>query len=354
MAGKKITYKDTGVDIETGDEISSRISKMARKTFGPQVIDNPGGFAGLFSLGQRHPLFSKKLRNPVLVSCADGVGTKIAVAEAVGRHDTIGIDLVAMSVNDLVCTGATPIFFLDYVAASKLSGEKLVEVMKGVVDGCGQAGCALLGGETAEMPGFYRGKLYDLAGFAVGVAEGSEMFDRSSVAAGDIVIGIASNGLHSNGFSLVRGILKKNKLSLKKKIKNLGCTLGEELLKPTFIYSEAVRCVLEHYRVKKVIKGIAHITGGGLPGNVIRILPPSLGVKLSPSKWKRPPIFDLIKKWGGVDDAEMYTVFNMGIGMVIISAPYYAAAIAKRIRRSGFNASIIGTVTTGSHEVTIS
>lgn len=354
MAKKKMTYKDAGVDINAGDEFARRVSKMVRKTFGPEVIDCPGGFAGLFSLDPSHSLFAKKMRSPVLVSCTDGVGTKLAIADALDKHDTVGIDLVAMSVNDLVCTGATPLFFLDYVASSKLSGEKLLEVMKGVVEGCRAAGCALVGGETAEMPGFYKGKLYDLAGFAVGIADRDEMFDTASAAEGDAVIGVSSNGVHSNGFSLVRKILKQEKISLDKEVDKLESTVGEELLKPTHIYSRVVRTILEHYTVKKVIKSVAHITGGGLPGNVIRILPKTCGVKISSAKWKRPTIFDLLKKWGGVETDEMYRVFNMGIGLVIISAPYYAPAIAKRVRRLGFNASIIGSVAAGPHEVTIS
>ncbi len=354
MAKKKLTYKDAGVDIEAGDDFARRVSKMARKTFGPEIIDCPGGFAGLFSLDPSHPLFARKMRSPVLVSCTDGVGTKLTIADALDKHDTVGIDLVAMSVNDLVCTGATPLFFLDYVASSKLSEEKLIEVMKGVVDGCRAAGCALVGGETAEMPGFYKGKLYDLAGFAVGIADREAMFDPASVAEDDAVIGVSSNGIHSNGFSLVRKILRKEKIALDKEVSKLDSTVGEELLKPTHIYSGVVRTILEHYTVKKVIKGIAHITGGGLPGNVVRILPESCGAKISPAKWKRQPIFDLLEEWGGVETDEMYRVFNMGIGLVIVSAPYYASAIAKRVRRLGFNASVIGQVAAGPHELTIS
>ncbi len=351
---EKLTYKDAGVDIETGDDISQRISSMAASTFGPDVLKSPGGFAGMFSLDGKHPLLSRKLRNPILVACADGVGTKLEIAERVGRHDTIGVDLVAMSVNDLACTGATPLFFLDYVASSRLSKDKLLEVMKGIVEGCRQAGCALLGGETAEMPGFYKGDLYDLAGFAVGIVERSEVMEAASVQPGDTVLGVASSGIHSNGYSLVRKVIKRQKADLNSYHKELGCTLGEELLKPTVVYSPAVRTMLEYYKVKNVIKGIAHITGGGLPGNIPRILPPSCSVELNSKKWKVHPIFRLLQEWGGIDGNEMYRVFNMGLGLVVIVAPYYAAAVAKRIRRAGFKAWLVGKVVEGAREVAVS
>jgi phosphoribosylformylglycinamidine cyclo-ligase len=353
MMGKKsLTYKDAGVDIERGDEIAREVSSLAKRTFGPEVIENPGGFAGLFSLAGPS-LFTKKMRHPVVVACSDGVGTKLAIAEVLDKHDTVGIDLVAMSVNDLACTGATPLFFLDYVAASRLSGSKLVEVLRGVVEGCRAAGCALLGGETAEMPGFYRGEHYDLVGFAVGIGDHAKLLTGDSTAPGDVVIGVGSSGVHSNGYSLVRRIVKDAGIALDHEMEELGTTVGEELLKPTLVYTGLIRSVLEQYQVKKVVKGIAHITGGGLPGNVVRVVPRSCSVRLYSRRWKRRPIFDLLKKWGGVEDAEMYKVFNMGIGLVIISAPYYAAAMARRIRKLGFGAWKIGEVVEGEHEVTI-
>jgi phosphoribosylformylglycinamidine cyclo-ligase len=352
MGKKGLTYKDAGVDIETGDDISREISGLARRTFGPEVIENSGGFAGLFSLGGPS-LFAKKMRDPVLVSCSDGVGTKLALAEVLEKHDTVGIDLVAMSVNDLACTGATPLFFLDYVAASKLSGAKLLEVMRGIVEGCRDAGCALLGGETAEMPGFYQGEHYDLVGFAVGVGDRPKMLTRDAAAPDDVVIGIGSSGLHSNGYSLARAVVKKAKVALDHEMEELGTTVGETLLEPTLIYAGLIRSVLAQYQVKKVVKGIAHITGGGLPGNIVRVVPRSCGIRLYSRRWKRSPIFGLLKEWGSIEEAEMYRVFNMGIGLVIISAPYYADAMTKRIRKLGFKAWKIGEVVEGDHEVVI-
>ncbi len=352
MGKKGLTYRDAGVDIDRGDEISRGISGLARRTFGPEVIENPGGFAGLFSLGSPS-LFTKKMRSPVLVACSDGVGTKIAIAEALDKHDTVGIDLVAMSVNDLACTGATPLIFLDYVAASRLSGKKLLEVLRGVVEGCLDAGCALLGGETAEMPGFYKGGHYDLVGFSVGVGERSKMVTNDAAAPGDIVVGVGSSGLHSNGYSLARAVVKEGSVDLDHEMEELGTTVGEALLEPTLIYTRLIRSVLDQYQVKKVVKGIAHITGGGLPGNIIRVIPRSCGIRLYSRRWKRSPLFDLLKKWGGVDDEEMYRVFNMGVGLVFISAPYYADAMTKRIRKLGYKAWKIGEVVQGEHEVTI-
>ncbi len=349
---KKLTYTDAGVDIETGDEIAHRVSAMAKTTFSPEVIDTKGGFAGAFYVGNGSYLFSKGCKNPVIVACTDGVGTKLAVADAVDKHDTVGIDLVAMSVNDLLCTGAEPLFFLDYIAASKLSAQKMLKVLEGVVKGCRIAGCALLGGETAEMPGFYNDGLYDLAGFAVGIVDKRRMLPVKP-RKGDLLVGVASAGVHSNGYSLVREVIRRKKIDYDRYIEELGCTLGEELLKPTRIYTEAVRRVLSAYKVKKAVRAICHITGGGLPGNVVRALPDGFCARIRNGSWPVPPVFRLLQKWGNIEEEEMFRVFNMGVGLVMIVAPAFANAVLRRIREAGIDAWIIGEVCKGKRGVRI-
>lgn len=347
------SYKDTGVDVLLKERFTGAIHSNMRKTFSPRVIECPGGFGGLFSLHYEDRLF-RKYRQPVLVASADGVGTKLKVAFMMDKHDTVGIDLVAMCVNDILTLGAEPLFFLDYVASGKVVPSRLHEVINGIVAGCKEAGCALLGGETAEMPGFYRNNEYDLAGFAVGVREKKKLILGKTIEPGDIVIGLASSGLHSNGFSLVRRVFfQEQKWSVGKRVEELGTTLGEELLRPTRIYAAALKKVLGHYKVKRVVKGLAHITGGGFTGNIPRILPPGTAVRIEKRSWTPHPIFKLVKRLGGISEGEMFRVFNMGIGMVLIVKDYYGDSIIRMLRSEGQDALVIGRVIRGSRRVEV-
>jgi phosphoribosylformylglycinamidine cyclo-ligase len=351
--GAPLTYKESGVDIGAGDEFAARIQRLLRQTYGPNVIENPGGFAGLLEL-RTDNLFSRKAPRPVLVSSTDGVGTKLKIAFMMDKHDTVGIDLVAMSVNDLICLGAQPLFFLDYMATGKLRRDVLLQVVKGIADGCSQAGCPLLGGETAEMPGFYGPGEYDLAGFAVGLLDRRRWINGTRVVPGDKLIGIASSGIHSNGYSLVRKLFfERAEWAIDRHVDEFGCTLGEELLRPTRIYAVAVRKVLSHYRVKRMVRGIAHITGGGLPGNTPRALPPRCGGRIVRGTWPVPPVFSVIQELGKIDDEEMYRVFNMGIGMVLVVSPFVVDAVLRRLKKAGEAGYLIGEVTEGEHTITI-
>ena len=351
---KSLTYKDAGVDVDEGNRFASMIQPFMRRTFGPQVLDNPGGFAGMFSLDNRAELFSKHYEHPVLVGATDGVGTKLKVAFMTGKHDTVGIDLVAMSVNDLIVQGAEPLFFLDYMASGAIAVEKKCQIISGIAEGCRQAGCALLGGETAEMPGFYQEGEYDLAGFAVGVFDQSRGVGQKRVKPGDKVIGLASNGLHSNGFSLVRKIFfDEERLSPSQHIEELGTTLGEELLKPTRIYVKPILRLLAQYKVKAVVRRLAHITGGGFIDNIPRVLAKDCSVVIRKGTWEVPPIFGLIQKLGSVPESEMYRVFNMGIGMVLIVLESFVDSIIKKLEKSGERAFLIGEVVSGDGTVGI-
>jgi phosphoribosylformylglycinamidine cyclo-ligase len=354
------TYKDAGVDIDANDEFVAAIRALVESTHGPDVVPMPAGFAGEIALlaggemtmGSRRSLFSRRFKDPVLVACTDGVGTKLKIAFLTGIHDTVGIDLVAMSVNDLITNGARPLMFLDYIAFSKMANAAQVDVIKGIARACRESGCALLGGERAELPGFYRKGEYDLAGFAVGVVERSKRIDGTKVGPGDAVIGIASSGLHSNGYSLAREVLLEDaKLKLSQHVDELGCTLGEELLRPTALYPRAIHSVLRHYRIKAGIKAIANITGGGLVENVPRALPRNCSVRISKKTWPRPPIFDMIQKLGDVDEAEMYRVFNMGIGMAIVVPESYSDSIIRQLKRRGHDSYVIGRVKRGRNKV---
>jgi phosphoribosylformylglycinamidine cyclo-ligase len=350
----RLTYKDAGVDQTRKDAVVDNIIRMMRRTYSENVIDKPWGFGGLFRLSGQSTLFSKKYRDPVLVACADGVGTKLKIAFSSDRHDTVGIDLVAMNVNDLIVQGAKPLFFMDYIAVGKTNERVLEELVKGIVRGCELAGCALLGGETAEMPGFYKEGEYEMAGFAVGIVEKSRAIDGSTICVGDDVIGVASSGLHSNGYSLARNVLiEKANLGLRDIIPGQKETVEEELLKPTVIYARMLEQVLVSYRVKRAVKGVAHITGGGLIENIPRILPAHCRVELDPGCWQTPPIFETIARIGGIAKEEMYRVFNMGIGIVIIADPFYANAICRKIYSSGHTAYLIGKVRRGKREVGI-
>jgi len=329
------SYKDAGVDISLANQIVEKIKPLISKTSIPGVLGGIGGFGGLFSLAEQ------KYKEPVLVSGTDGVGTKLKVAFALNKHDTIGIDLVAMSVNDIITCGAKPLFFLDYISIGKLSEKVVVELVKGVTEGCKIADCALLGGETAEMPGFYSDGEYDLAGFAVGVVEKSQIIDGKKIKEGDAVIGIASNGLHSNGFSLVRkALFESKKYKISDKISSLEKSLGEELLKPTSIYVSPVLHLLEKYK----ILGIAHITGGGIVENIPRILPEGVSVRIDQESWPKPSIFTFIQEEGEISDGEMYRTFNMGIGMVLIVSPSDASKVMDELKMVRYDSYLIGKV----------
>ncbi|WP_130806225.1 phosphoribosylformylglycinamidine cyclo-ligase [Senegalia massiliensis] len=304
-----LTYKDAGVDKQAGYKQISLIKSLIKNTHTKDVVSELGGFSGLFGLD------IKDYKSPVLASGTDGVGTKLKIAFMMDKHETIGEDCVAMCANDILCQGAKPLFFLDYISTGKLIPEKMASIVKGVSQGCIKAGSALIGGETAEMPGLYEEDEYDLAGFCVGIVDKENIINGMEIKEGDIVIGLPSNGLHSNGYSLVRKIVfEKEKLKIDSFIDELETTIGEELLKPTRIYKEPVLNLIE----KINIKGIAHITGGGLYENVPRILPKGLTAHMDISKIDTPVIFDLLQKWGDISIGEMYSTFNMGIGMVIV------------------------------------
>lgn len=354
MADKKtLSYEQAGVSIDANDEMVGRISRSLKSTHGPRVIGLENGFAGLFRLDYDEKLFKKNYRHPVLVACTDGVGTKILIAQQAGRFGTLGIDLVAMSVNDMIVQGAEPLFFLDYLAINKLEPAKIAEMVESIAAGCRMADCALIGGETAEMPDIYGRDEYDLAGFAVGVVERDRIITGKDVRPGDVVLGLASSGIHSNGYSLVRHIcFKKEKLAIDATFKELGdTTLGEVLLEPTRIYVRSVIRLLGGYKRKKVVHAMAHITGGGLVGNIPRVLPSDCDAVLKPSSWKTPPIFEFLQRRGPVEKAEMYRVFNMGIGFVLVVAEDFADAIQDKLTRYGETVYRIGSVVPGTGKV---
>lgn len=348
-----LDYKSAGVDLETYERTMAALPPLLRRTFSPRVIDWPGGFAGLFRLDDQIGLLSRRYRDPVLVASTDGVGTKLKLAFATGRHATVGIDLVAMSVNDCLCAGAEPLLFLDYVAMSRDDPSMTAAIVQGVSDGCVEAECALLGGETAILPDFYQPGEYDLAGFCLGVVERRALLDGSEVRAGDRVIGLASSGLHSNGYSLARKIaLEHAGLAPDAPVEALGRTVADEFLAPTRIYVRAVKTVYRRYRVKRIVHGIAHITGGGLIDNPPRILREGLAIRLRRGSWEVPPVFPWLQSLGSVSDEEMFRVFNMGIGLVLIVAEYYAEAIVRSLRNEAHVPSwIIGEVVEGDRNV---
>jgi len=332
---KPVTYKDAGVDIDAGNRFVQAIKPLVKATSRPEVLTDIGGFGGLFSL------HAEKYRRPTLVSSTDGVGTKLKVAFQIDRHDTVGIDLVAMCVNDIIVQGAEPLFFLDYLATGMLAPEKAVEVVRGIAAGCQEAGCALIGGETAEMPGMYRDGEYDLAGFAVGVVDDNAIIDGSTITVGDNLIGIASSGLHSNGYSLVRKILLEDHgLTLGEIPDGFDTPLGEVLLTPTRIYVKTVLNLLRDFH----IKGMAHITGGGITENVPRVLPRHCQAVIDQGAWPRPPIFGLVQKLGNVDETEMLRTFNCGIGLVLIVSAEEVEDILGRLSGLKETAFLIGEV----------
>ena len=325
-------YKRAGVDVEKGYEAVERMKKHVAKTARPEVIGGLGSFAGLFDLT------SLNYKEPVLVSGTDGVGTKLMLAFQMNKHDTVGIDLVAMCVNDIVAQGAKPLFFLDYIGCGKNDPEVIEQIVAGVSEGCVQAGAALIGGETAEMPGMYAEDEYDLAGFAVGIVEKAEIITGESIQKGDVVIGLASSGIHSNGYSLVRQVVKG--FDLAKRYEGLSEPLGEALLRPTKIYAKPIAHVLENASVK----GIVHITGGGFYENFPRMLPEGLGVKLDKSSWQVPEIFSFIQKQGNIPEDEMYGIFNMGIGMALFVDEKDEKRVKELLKEAGETVYTIGKV----------
>ena len=336
-----IDYKAAGVDVEAGYEAVRLMRDDVRRTFRPEVLTDIGGFGGLFALDKA------KYEEPVLVSGTDGVGTKLKIAFMMDRHDTVGIDAVAMCVNDIVCGGAEPLFFLDYIACGKNKPEKIAQIVKGVADGCVMAGCALIGGETAEMPGFYPEDEYDLAGFAVGIVDKRKIIDGRDIREGDKLVGLASSGLHSNGYSLVRKLLNPNKEKLSEYVGLLNSTLGEELLKPTRIYVKSILAVKGKYN----IKGIANITGGGFIENIPRMIPDGLRARIDIGTWPVQPIFTLLQEIGKITVESIYNTFNMGIGMVLAVDPDEADGAVAYLNSIGENAYIIGEIIRGEKGV---
>ena len=332
---KPITYKDAGVDIDAGNRFVDMIKPLVKQTMRPEVLTDIGGFGGLFSLN------SSKYKRPTLVSSTDGVGTKLKLAFMLDKHDTVGIDLVAMCVNDVIVQGAEPLFFLDYLATGKLTPEKAVEIVKGITEGCKQSNCALLGGETAEMPGMYTDGEYDLAGFTVGVVDNDDIIDGSAITKGDRIIGIASSGLHSNGYSLARKVLLETmKLGLNSKPNDLDRTLGEELLTPTRIYVKSILNLMRDF----TIKGVAHITGGGLLENLPRVLPQQCRAIIDRHSWEKPAIFEMLRIGGNIPEEEMYRTFNYGIGMTIIVPATEVEDIIDRLAGLQEKAYLIGKI----------
>jgi phosphoribosylformylglycinamidine cyclo-ligase len=379
--GRALTYADAGVDLEGKDRFTESLESLMRRTHGPRVIPNPGGFAGLFRLDYKKGLFAKNYKDPVLVACADGVGTKLKLAIACNRFDTLGIDLVAMNVNDMIVQGAEPLFFLDYIAIGKVHRPTLDALLRGIAEGCRQSGCALLGGETAEMPGLYADGDFDLAGFAVGVVELARTIKPTRVEPGDVVLGLASSGIHSNGYTLVRKVIDHARLDLAapappdllpppRTPRTQGSkaprtnrptppttpapptpTLGEALLTPTRIYVRSITRLLSAYRVKKVISGMAHITGSGLAGNLSRALHNKADALIDTSSWQPPPVFRFLQHHGNISDAEMRRVFNMGIGYTLIVRPAFADSVAATLRKLGERVFTIGKIDRGTGQV---
>ncbi len=336
----KASYKSAGVDLETYEKSMARLPSLMQKTFSSGVIPNSGGFAGLFQLNSEE----KKYVDPVLVSGTDGVGTKLKVAGLVGKHDTIGIDLVAMCVNDVICCGAKPLFFLDYVAMGKDDPDLLEQVVTGISSGCEQSGCALIGGETAIMPDIYQKGDYDVAGFCVGVVEKSEILDGSRIRPDDVLLGVSSSGFHSNGYSLIRQIVfELANLKTDQEIEALGETLGDVLLRPTHLYAKLVQGFRNNEDLNNSLSGIAHVTGGGLVENVTRILPNGISINVRENSWLVPPAFSWLQQLGEVDQDEMHRVFNMGIGLVLVVRPEIVVEAMKLVHEFDFDCFEIGT-----------
>ena len=336
------TYSRAGVDIEAGNRAVRKLAPLAASTFRPGVLGGIGGFGGMF----RFP--AGRFRNPVLIAATDGVGTKLKVAFALGRHDTVGIDLVAMSVNDILVQGGEPLFFLDYIACGRMDPDRIAEIVAGIAEGCRRAGCALLGGESAEMPGFYRKGEYDLAGFAVGAVERRKVLDGSRIRPGDVLIGLPSSGLHSNGYSLARAIVAgKWRRPWDRRPEGWDRSVGEVFLEPTRIYVRPVLDLLRRFRVKALI----HLTGGGWRGNIARVLPAGCKAEIERGSWEIPEVFPFLQCEGGVSRAEMFRTFNMGIGLIICASPREAARMTDRLRRQGEKSFTLGRIVEGRRGV---
>lgn len=338
----KISYKDAGVDVHRGYEAVAQMKKHVQSTFTPGVLTDIGSFGGTFSLAA-----FKDMEEPVLVSGTDGVGTKLKLAFDMNKHDTIGIDAVAMCVNDIICGGAEPLFFLDYIATGHIAPEHIAEIVKGISEGCRESSCALVGGETAEMPGFYPAGEYDVAGFAVGIVDRKKMIDGSTIKEGDIIIGLPSTGVHSNGFSLVRKLVEVSGVKLDQYDEALGETYGEALLKPTKLYVKAVKAAKE----AATLKGIAHITGGGFIENIPRALPEGVSAKMNLKAIEKPVIYSFLEKTSGLSIEELYNTFNMGIGMVIVVAPEDVTKVVEALYAAGEKASVVGEIVKGDKGV---
>lgn len=335
-------YRQAGVDIDAGNEAVDRMKKHVKKTFRPEVLSGLGGFGALFK-----PNLTD-LEEPVFVSGTDGVGTKLKIAFAMDKHDTIGIDAVAMCVNDVIVQGAEPLFFLDYLACGRIIPEKIEAIVKGIADGCVQAGCALIGGETAEMPSMYQDEEYDIAGFTVGMVDQKHLIDGTNVKEGHVLIGLASSGVHSNGFSLVRKVLLEDaRLSLRDYVDELGSVLGDVLLEPTKIYVKSILSVLKEFP----IYGLVHVTGGGFYDNIPRILPKGLQAEINEGSWKRHKIFSFIQQAGRISDYDMFRTFNMGIGMILVADSANSQTILERLQTLGEESYVIGTVQKGIEDV---
>ncbi|MGS0745118.1 phosphoribosylformylglycinamidine cyclo-ligase [Syntrophomonas erecta subsp. sporosyntropha] len=344
MEKQGLNYKQAGVDIDAANQSVDLIKPWVERTKRPEVLSGIGSFGGFFALD------TNRYREPVLVSGTDGVGTKLRIAQMMGVHDTVGIDLVAMCVNDVLVHGAEPLFFLDYIAVGKLDPQLVEALVKGISVGCQQAGCALIGGETAEMPGFYSEDEYDLAGFTVGVVERSLLIDGSQVECGDVIIGLPSSGIHSNGYSLVRKVLlEQSRLNLDQYIDELGRTLGEELLTPTRIYVKSIQSLLPEVE----IRGMAHITGGGIIENLQRSLPKGMGAEIDSKSIDIPPVFNLIQERGRVEKDEMYRTFNMGIGYTLIASPQQSDKALMCLRDKGEKPIVIGRVTSDQERIMV-
>ena len=341
----ELNYKNAGVDIEAGYKSVDMIKGFVKETMRPEVLGGLGGFSGAFSLSN-----IKNMKDPVLLSGTDGVGTKIKLAFLLDKHDTIGIDCVAMCVNDVICAGGEPLFFLDYIACGKNYPEKIAQIVKGVAEGCKQSECALVGGETAEHPGLMPEDEYDLAGFAVGVVDKEDMIDGSTIKPGDTLIGVASSGVHSNGFSLVRKVFDMTKESLETYYEELGCTLGEALLAPTRIYVKMLKSIKN---AGVTLKGCSHITGGGFYENIPRMLPEGTRAVVKKDSYEVPALFKLMQKKGNLDEDMMYNTYNMGLGMVLAVDPADVDATMVAIRAAGEECYVVGSVEAGEKGVTL-
>lgn len=330
-------YKKAGVDVEAGYKAVELMKDHVKTTFREEVITDLGGFGGLFSLAKH------KMEEPILVSGTDGVGTKLKMAFLMDKHDTVGVDCVAMCVNDIVCSGAEPLFFLDYIACGKNVPERIATIVGGIAEGCRQSGAALIGGETAEMPGFYPEDEYDMAGFAVGIVDKKDVIDGTKIGAGDVLLGIPSSGIHSNGYSLVRKLFNPSKDNLSQHMNELGCTLGEELLKPTKLYVKAVSALKSQIE----IKGISHITGGGFYENIPRMLPDNMYAVINKGTWPILPVFDLLQKTGDISERDMFNTFNMGIGMMLVISKDEADRAIEILKSVGETGYILGQVEEG-------